>query len=136
MKALSVDPYYAMKIWFEEKTIEVRTWKTDYRGPVLICSTREKIQGTIPRHALCIAELVDVRPLTRNDCKAAAIPVSAYQKGLYAWVLGKITTVDPFPVRGMPGLFNVDDKLIKKIADPSDDNKKRVEKIWGSITVL
>ena len=41
MKALSVHPVFAMKIFSKEKTIELRTWKTDYRGDLLICSTQK-----------------------------------------------------------------------------------------------
>lgn len=37
MKALSIHPYYAIGIVTGDKTI-VRTWSTDYRGDILICS--------------------------------------------------------------------------------------------------
>ena len=39
VKALSIHPYYAQAIVTGLKTIEVRTWRTDYRGDIVICST-------------------------------------------------------------------------------------------------
>ena len=60
MKALSIHPIYAAAIFCGDKTIECRTWKTDYRGEILICSTNRKIKHTIPGHALCTAKLVDI----------------------------------------------------------------------------
>ena len=39
MKALSIIPWYAMDILEGYKTVECRTWKTNYRGPILICSS-------------------------------------------------------------------------------------------------
>lgn len=39
MKALSVQPYWATSILQKTKTVECRTWKTDYRGDLLICAS-------------------------------------------------------------------------------------------------
>jgi len=130
MKALSVYPDVAWNIWFEEKTIEVRSWNTNYRGPIVICATKEPIHDCIPGHALCVADVVDVRPFMRKDCSAAQIFSSSFQKGYYAWVLGEIKTIQPIPVRGMPGLFNVDDDLIKYIPDPDSNDMERWNRIW------
>ncbi len=40
MKALSIQPYYATMIALGFKWIELRSWKTDYRGWILICASR------------------------------------------------------------------------------------------------
>ena len=49
MKALSIQNPYAHIILCGEKTIENRTWKTKYRGDLLICSSASpKIENTIP----------------------------------------------------------------------------------------
>ena len=37
MKAISIDSDYAALIAAGEKTVECRTWKTNYRGELLIC---------------------------------------------------------------------------------------------------
>jgi len=39
MKALSISPEYALEILAGRKTIEYRSWKTNHRGDLLICST-------------------------------------------------------------------------------------------------
>lgn len=135
MKALSVKPLWGFAIWFELKTIETRTWQTNYRGDILICTTKELHHGYIPGHALCIAELVNVRPLKKADMEAAYMPDNAYRKGLYAWELENIRTIKPIPVRGKPGLFEVDDKLIKVIPHPEIDDDTRWKKIWAPLTV-
>lgn len=43
MKALSIDPEYAMKIARGEKTIECRSWTTKYHGDIVICSSAKKV---------------------------------------------------------------------------------------------
>ena len=132
MKAISIFPPYADAIWFEEKTIEVRTWETTHRGDLLICTTKDKVHGFIPGHALCVATLKNVRPFTKKDCKAAGVDPRDFREGLYAWELSNIRTINPIPVRGMPGLYEVDDDLIEYISDP-DDDEERSKKIWGRL---
>ena len=117
MKALSVDSDFAALIAAGEKTIECRTWKTSYRGELLICSNRLVVPGTIPRHAIAVCYLKNVREFQKADIDAACLERGDFQKGLYAWELDPICSVIPFQVRGMPGLFDVDDSLISRIDD-------------------
>ncbi|HFC8533055.1 TPA: ASCH domain-containing protein [Neisseria lactamica] len=42
MKALSVRQPYAFLIGNCEKSIELRSWKTDYRGDLLICASKSE----------------------------------------------------------------------------------------------
>lgn len=39
-KALSVREPWVHMIFFKGKTIETRIWKTNYRGPLVICAAR------------------------------------------------------------------------------------------------
>lgn len=110
MKALSIKQPWANMIAAGEKTIETRTWPTDYRGPLLIVSAKE------PRIdpagcAVAIVELTDCRPMTRRDERAACC---ATYKDAVAWVFENIRSLPPFPVRGQLGIFDVDvdDSLI------------------------
>lgn len=119
MKALSIDSDYAVLIATGEKTIECRTWSTDYRGELLICSNRLVVPGTFPRHAIAICNLKNVREFQKADIDAACMEKGDFQKGLYAWELEMSCFVIPFKVRGMPGLFDVDDSLIARIDDSS-----------------
>lgn len=143
MKALSVHPEPAFQIAVGQKTIEVRSWKTNFRGEIVICSTsNNKVRGTIPGHALCTVKLVDVRPLKRSDYKAACISPSASVYGLYAWVLDDNKLIYPRPVKGKLSLWEYP-YPIKYVPDeewvllPGDDphvDKPWFTKYWDPIT--
>lgn len=112
MKALSIDPEYAWYIHEEEKTVECRTWKTNYRGPLLICASRIPVEGFISGHAICVVNLVDVVPFTEDHLEAAAMDEMPEAK-CYAWILDNACPIIPFPVRGKMGLFDVDESNIQ-----------------------
>ena len=105
MKALSIHPLYAMAIATGEKTIEVRTWKTDYRGPLVICSTAKKLYGTVPGCALATVNLVDVVPLKPEHLEDAMMEVLEFRNGLYAWILDDNRIIKPIPVKGKLSLW-------------------------------
>lgn len=111
MKALSIHPYYAIGIVIGDKTIECRTWKTDYRGDILIVSTAKKISGLIPGHALGIVTLKNVRPFTKNDLRAAVMDKSEYHEGMYAWELSNPRIIKPIPLKGKLSLWNYDGEI-------------------------
>lgn len=116
MKALSVQPYWATAILQEAKTIECRTWKTDYRGDLLICaSSGPWWAGSIKGHALCVVELLDIVPFKRRHLKDACMD-QIPDKPSYAWLLGDPLFVEPFGVKGKLHLFDVDDALVTPIA--------------------
>ena len=117
MKALSVKPLSATRILQGVKSTDCRTWKTDYRGPLLICaSTSPWPAGTIHRHAVCCVDLVDVRPFAPEDLEAALMDEMP-KKISYAWVYGSWRFVRPFEQKGRLHLFEVNDDLIRPIAD-------------------
>lgn len=113
MKALSIHPYFAMAVVSGCKSIEVRTWSTEYRGDILICSTAAKYHGTIPSHALGIVTLKDVRQLKKSDCEEAMILSKDYSSDLFAWVLEYNRLIEPIPVKGKLSLwdFEEEDKI-------------------------
>lgn len=45
MKALSVRGNYIMDMIAGKKKIEYRSWQTNYRGPLLMCSPAKKVAG-------------------------------------------------------------------------------------------
>lgn len=72
MKALCIRQPWASMIARGEKTIETRTWKTNYRGDLLIIASKApKFQGLPSGEAIAIVKLVDCRPMTTQDQKAA-----------------------------------------------------------------
>lgn len=121
MKAISIRNPYAHFIMCGEKTIECRSWQTDYRGDILICSSANpKIKNTICGHALCIVRLDGIEPFTKDHLHDACM--SEVQAGkTYAWHLSNLRIIKPFPVKGKLNFFNVDDDLID-IIDNGDDS--------------
>ncbi len=104
MKALSVRQPWANMIASGVKTIETRKWCTDYRGMLLIVSSRTpRIEPA--GCSVAVAKLVDCRPLVEADEEEACCD---WYPGAYAWVLTGIRRVTNVPVRGQLGLYDVD----------------------------
>ena len=104
MKALSVKQPWANLIANGKKTIETRTWMTKYRGPLLIISSlKPKIEPA--GCAVALVNLVDCRPMTRDDVGAACCPLYPKAK---AWILEDIRPVRPMHMKGALSIFNVD----------------------------
>lgn len=102
MKALSVRGDYIMDMIAGKKKIEYRTWKTNYRGPLLMCSTTKKVAGAAPGYAICVVNLKSIQyfPL----------------EGFYHWNIELANVIKPIHVKGQLKLFNVDDNLIEPIS--------------------
>ena len=104
MKAISVKQPWANLIASGRKTIETRKWDTDYRGDILIVSS--KLPNIEPAGcALAVARLVDCRPMTIGDEPAAGCSI---YPNAFAWVLTDIRGIKPFPVRGQLGIYDVE----------------------------
>lgn len=89
MKALSIKQPWLQFILNGWKTLEIRTWNTTYRGPLLLVSskTHDKewpfklspsgslsvfdVGPFVYGHALCTVNLVDCRPMVETDEKDA-----------------------------------------------------------------
>lgn len=120
MKALSVRQPWASLIASGRKSLELRSWSTKYRGPVLILAGSSIWRGsehpiTGPRGvALCIVDLIDVRAVTSADTDAACIaPPDGFD---FAWVLANPREVRQVPVKGKLGLYSPDEALLAAIA--------------------
>ncbi len=104
MKALSLQQPWANWVAEGKKTIETRKWKTNYRGPLLIVSS--KSPNIAPAgYAVAIVTVVDCRPMTEEDEPAACCKI---YPNAWAWILKDIQPIKPFPVKGSLGLYNVD----------------------------
>jgi hypothetical protein len=135
MKAISCKPWWANKFFDGSKTIECRTWKTDYRGDVLICSSGNgKIPGLICNRALVVANLVDIVPFTEEHLAAAGM-VDMPEGNCYAWIFDNFADILPFTVKGKLHMFDVDDDLIKYVDfDDDDDAGKYLDNIIAPMT--
>lgn len=102
IKALSVRGDFIMDMIAGKKKIEYRTWKTNYRGPILMCSTAKKVAGAAPGYAICVVNLKSIQyfPL----------------EGFYHWNIELANVIKLIHVKGQLKLFNVDDNLIEPIS--------------------
>jgi len=107
IKAISLHQPLASMIAMGSKTIETRTWPTDYRGDMLIVSTlRPEMPGFLCGYALCIVNLVNCRKMILTDEAGARCK---WRPELWAWVLNNVRPVfDPFRVRGQQGIYEVE----------------------------
>ena len=136
MKALSINPVYACSIWVGLKTVEVRTWKTDYRGELLICSTAKIIKDTIPGHALCVVDLVDVVSFTKDHLQAACMDKRDFKPGLYAWLLDNVRIIRPIPLKGKLSLWEYDGE-VEYLPEPEseEEDEKMYHEIWEPLYI-
>lgn len=112
MKALSVMPYPADRIASGEKVEEYRSWKTDYRGDLLICaSTRNEGPDLVRGHAICVVELYDISQRAPRD---------------FVWHIRNVRFVEPFPVKGKLHLYDVDDEKIAYVTKSKGRNKRGI----------
>lgn len=144
MKALTVHPAFAGLIFAGEKTIEVRTWKTNHRGDILITSSNKKLKDTMPGHALCIVNLYDIKKMEKRYCEQAAVTYTEIKNNinsLYAWFLKDVRIIKPIPVKGKLGLwdFNGDVDILGALEDllklPENEDAAMYEKYWKPITI-
>lgn len=140
MKAISIHADYAYDIANNIKTIETRSWPTNYRGEILICSTvagknKTTSKSFIFGNAIAVATLKDCKPFTREDRKKALVHWSTNMQGMYSWHLTNIKPIKPIPVKGQQRIYNVN-------IDPSDieylDLKPRqsLRKYWQQYNYL
>jgi len=104
IKALSVKEPWASRIAYGGKTVETRTWRTSYRGPLLICASAAPA-STVSGKAVALTTLADCRLMVPADEETAQ---SNWYEDLYAWVLTDVTAVQPFGVKGRQGLYAVE----------------------------
>jgi hypothetical protein len=85
-----------------EKTIEVRSRRTHYRGELLICASRGG-------GAVAIVEVVDCRPLTAADDAASGGVWTKFPKARthYAWVMRLVQRVKSEPIKGKLSMYDV-----------------------------
>lgn len=132
MKAISLKQPYGSLVMKGDKSLETRTWPTKHRGDLLICASLQPHTGmvwvpwsgwmwcksallrfpelAIYGRALCVVNVVDCRPMVKEDEREACCEL---YPGAYAWVLKDLRPVEQVLIKGNRMLFNVEDSLIK-----------------------
>lgn len=126
MKALTIKEPYASFITKQIKTIETRSWKTNYRGEIYIHAGKSKVHfkskevETIAKNLsfhygkiLCKCELVDCVYMTEEFIEYVKknFPMDyilgEYEVGRYAWILKvKEELKEPICMNGKLGIWN------------------------------
>lgn len=132
MKAISIWQPWASLIAHDLKRCETRDWPTSHRGLVLIHASKRwtrdeqdvygdfcqfgavraaRMPATPPLGAIvAVAWLAECRVMDealiaeQTDMERA---MGAWCPGRFAWVLGGVRAVEPIPLRGRQGLFEV-----------------------------
>lgn len=126
MKVLSIREPYATLIKEEIKYIETRSWKTNYRGKILIHSCKgkypikDKVKHLVKEenlkfgYILCEAELVDCVFIDQDyaikikEENLENFLCGDYTEGRYAWVLKNIKLLKKtIEIGGQLGLWNI-----------------------------
>ncbi len=116
MKTLAIRQPWCTLIAEGTKTTEVRSWRTSYRGPLLIVASGRPYTllddsgqlVTLPAQVqVCTVDLIDCRPLTPADFAAACLDdwQPGDEGGLFGWHLANPRHVRPVGHKGRLGLY-------------------------------
>ncbi len=163
IKALSLWQPWASLIAVGAKKYETRSWRIDYRGPLLICASKKILSAALLRQlgekevwqkalrsalgydilpggviqaeksgyfaghvikrlpygkVVALVDLTDCLPTFnyQTDWIGKEAAFGDFSPGRYAWKLENIRAIEPFPVKGRQGLFEVEMPEIKNFA--------------------
>ena len=109
MQALSIKQPHIDRIISGKKTFEIRSWKTKFRGDILLCASSGVAAGyeigMVTGQALAIATLSDIVDYDLSMQEAA---MADFLEEHYAWIFTNIRKIEPFQVKGKMGLFSVE----------------------------
>jgi hypothetical protein len=108
MMSLTVKQPYAAMILHGDKTEEVRTWRTSYRGPLLITASAKPADAWI-RHE---DGTVETLPSGCMICVVDLQDIVLSKTGKLLWILANPRPVEHKPVRGQVKLFDTTDGAI------------------------
>lgn len=115
MRTIVLRQPWASLVLEGKKTVELRTWQTNHRGPVLIVAGKGVDHADAKRHgwrdgprgvALCVVDLVDVRAATLDDEADAGCRPDASRE--FAWIVRNPRPVTQVSMLGRLGLYEVD----------------------------
>lgn len=138
IRALTIRQPFPELILRKRKPFEIRSWTTNYRGPLLIHSAAKikadcaKESGLNPEKLTTsafvgAAILSDVRPYTRADSKLLnqRRAIGGWSPGLFSWVLKKpIRFARPIKANGKLGLFRVPPSIARLVQRYARDSNR------------
>jgi hypothetical protein len=110
-KALSIRQPHIDRILEGYKTLEIRSWRTHYRGAIILCASQssedcknDDHRNLLRGHALGIAFISDVFEFKLHHSPYA---ITNWKPNHFCWELSHVTKIKPFPIKGKLGLFNI-----------------------------
>jgi ASCH domain len=129
IRALTIRQPWAELILRGRKPFELRSWKTKYRGPLVIHAAMRvdsedaRQLGLNPEMLTTgsfvgVAVLSDVRPFTGKDARLLSNRRAggSWYPNLFSWVLVKPRRISPVKAKGKLGLFKVPGAVERRIA--------------------
>ena len=127
-KALTIRQPWAELILRGRKPFELRSWRTNYRGPLVIHAAA-KVDAWDARHFgldpeslvtsafVGFAILSDVRPYTREDAKLLKKKRAGYGwfPHNFSWVLKKPRRISPVSAKGQLSIFDVPKSVRERV---------------------
>lgn len=103
--------------FYAEKTIEVRSRNTSFRGDILVCSSaKPELPGRESGVTCGFVEIYDTKPIeefTPEDWAATCIPEDERPKKGFGWFVRNPRRVVEMPIKGQLGFY--------KLIVPKDD---------------
>jgi hypothetical protein len=128
IKALTIRQPWAELILRGRKPYELRSWRTNHRGPLVIHAAMRvdsedtKRLGLNPEKLITgsfvgVAVLSDVRRYTSEDARLLRGKRAGgrWYPHLFSWVLKKPRRISPIKAKGQLGLFNVPRPVERRI---------------------
>ena len=119
MKALSIRQPWAWAILHGAKRVENRTWRTNYRGQILIhAGAKRCAAGLVLPDGTPVPDPLDYGALlgvaTIVDCvPLAEAPAGPFTEGPFCWLLDDVKPfAQPIPFSGQLQLFEVPDEVV------------------------
>lgn len=127
--AISIRQPWAELILQGRKTIEVRSWDTDYRGPLWLHTGKHadpdldrRFGITSPARGAFVGRITleSISPIDKarwESWRSAHLDPGRYEPGLLAWILStpeRLTT--PVAAPGKLKIYKVDDVLTKQLS--------------------
>lgn len=128
MKVISIKEPFATLIKENIKTIETRSWKTNYRGEIYIHASKTNHKNLKPElnnltknlkmnngNIIAKANLIDCLYIDKNFLKKiknnkTEYLCGEYKEGRYAWILKDIEQIPPIPAKGKLNIWNYNNK--------------------------
>jgi hypothetical protein len=129
--ALSIRQPWAELIMQGRKTLEIRTWKAGYRGPIWIhtglhvdeaLDTRFALRDLFRGGLIGVVELKSIEPVDEIGWEAwrdRHLDFGPFKQGLFVWVLSNPKRLhSPVRTSGRTGLYPLDPQLLSRLSAP------------------